>query len=107
MHHYLVLPELSLGVTILISKVTGAQSRHAFIYSNMKYKFCDGKFFNIRNAAQRVTDENAQATKSGRSGGKKMKNKKPLKPLTETSEDNQTNFRNWNTCVADMFWNIL
>lgn len=37
--HYLVLPELSLDVLILISRVTGTQSRHAFIYSNMKYKF--------------------------------------------------------------------
>lgn len=34
-----MLPELSLGVVILISRVTGAQGRHAFVYSNMKYKF--------------------------------------------------------------------
>lgn len=39
LNHYLVLPEISLDVIILIPRVTGAQSRHAFIYSNMKYKF--------------------------------------------------------------------
>lgn len=51
-----------------------------------------------------MTDENAQATKSGRSGGKKMKNKNPLKPLTETSEENQTNSESgthaWQICFG-------
>lgn len=85
--HYL--PEL--GVLILISRVTGAQSRNVFCLLKYEVQVCDGKFLNIQTAAQCVTDENAQATKSGRSGGEKMKNKNPLKPLTETSEENQTN----------------
>lgn len=45
-----------------------------------------------------MTDENAQATKSGRSGGEKQKNKNPLKPLTETSEENQTNSETGHMC---------
>lgn len=38
-----------------------------------------------------MTDESAQASKSGRGGDEKIKNKNPLKPLTETSEGSQTN----------------
>lgn len=73
--HYLVLPKLSLGVVILISTLTGAQSRHDLIYSNVKYKFVMVK--TSETQLKCVTDENAQATKNGKSGGEKMKNKNP------------------------------
>lgn len=93
------MPTLSLGVVILISRLTGAQSRHNLYYSNMKYKF--GMVKTSETQLKCATDEKAQATINGKSGGETMKNKNPLKPLTETSEESQTNSET-GTHAADM-----
>lgn len=102
--HYL--SELSLGVLILISRVTGAQSKHVFIYSNMKHKFA---MVNSLTSELQLWVWQMRMLKPPKAEGVGARNRKTRTPwnLWQKLPRRTKQTQKLDTCAADTFWNTL